>query len=67
MAPKSHLASLRQPPEQQPLPVGAFFLGLAGCRALESFVELSDWKQMEIQTKMRAPARVFFLKRAFKA
>jgi len=30
MAPKLHLASLRQLPEQQPPPVGAFFPGLAG-------------------------------------
>jgi hypothetical protein len=55
MSPKSHLASLRQPPEQQPPPVGAFFLGLAGRRALESFLQLPDWELIEIQT-----ARFFF-------
>jgi|AntAceMinimDraft_1070359.scaffolds.fasta_scaffold226776_1 hypothetical protein len=61
MAPNLHLASLRQPPEQQPPPVGAFFLGLASRRALESLVHLSDWKLIENQTKTRAPARVIFL------
>ena len=37
MAPNLHLASLRQPPEQQPPPVGAFLIGLAGHRASFSF------------------------------
>jgi hypothetical protein len=61
MAQKTHLASLRQPPEQQPPPVGAFFFGLASRRALESFVLSSDWELIKIQTKTRA----FFLKTSF--